>query len=116
MAIVIGDHGVLHRDAGVHYELVSVASRRIVAFEVAFDLYDDSSRPVPGVGRNSFRSPVADRIDPGESCRYSISLDPIPGGPHEGLLLSRFRVTRVEFDDGSLWHNCGAHLYEEGDS
>lgn len=116
VAVVIGDRGALHRHAGVHYEIASIAAREIVGFEVAFDLFDESSHPVPAVGANSFRVLEADRIDSGETRRYAVSLDSIPGHPYDGLLVSRFRVSRVEFDDGSVWRNSGAHLYEEDDA
>ncbi|HKJ86248.1 MAG TPA: hypothetical protein VKA06_09230 [Spirochaetia bacterium] len=116
VVVVIGDHGALHRDAGVHYEVASITDRTIVGFEVGFDLFDDASRPIPGVGRNSFRVIETDRIENGETRRYVVSLDSIPAELYDNLVVSRFRVTRVEFDDGSFWRNSGTHLYEEDDA
>jgi len=116
VVVVIGDHGALHRDAGIHYEIASVSDRTIVGFEIAFDLFDGSSRAVPEAGRNGFLVTETGRIETGEARRYAISLDSIPGHPYAELRVSRFRVSRVEFDDGSLWRNSGAYLYEEGDA
>jgi hypothetical protein len=116
VVVVIGDHGALHRDAGVHYEIASISERTIVGLEVAFDLFDDASRPMPGVGRNSFRVIETERLESGGTRRYVVSLDSIPKELYDDLVVSRFRVSRVEFDDGSFWRNSGTHVYEEDDA
>jgi hypothetical protein len=114
--IVIADRGDLHRQAGLYFSLANVSNRTIESLEIAFDLYDGTARPVPGVGRNARRIELTEPLETGATRRYCVSLDALLDTPRESLLVSRFRVTRARFDDGTVWRNTGAYVYAGSDA
>jgi hypothetical protein len=107
-----GDRGALYRRAGLHYDIVNVSPRRLVEIEFAFDLYHGDD-PYPDPGRNSFYTVVGCAVPPGSSVSFCTSLDPVVGEDAQYLEVARFRARLVRFEDGSVWRNTGAHVYEE---
>ena len=111
--VVTGDRGSLHSEAGLYFELRSVADRDIGLITIAFDLFDGQDRPIPEPGANACYSVIEARLGPGESRVFVTSLDSIAGHPYETIAFARFRATRVEFSDGTVWRNSGTSVYTE---
>ena len=109
---VTGDRGALHARAGVYYTLANVDSRQIVSLQIAFDLYDAESQPVPGQGANSFYTDVEASLASGATVQFVTSLDEVFSAVPESLSVGRFRVASARLEDGATWTNTGGYVYE----
>ncbi len=113
VTIVSGERGALHRHAGLYYALENVSVRRISSLEIEFALYDGEGRALPRPGANVFRVALDTSIDPGAVASFCTSLDEVGADHADALVVARFRVRTVWFDDGSRWRNPGGHVYLE---
>jgi hypothetical protein len=112
---VIADRGALHERAGIAWSISNAGAKEITWLRVAFDLYDETDRPLPRHGANSFYADVTASIASGASASFVTSLDEVFAHAPDTLTVARFRVASVIFADGSRWTSSGTHVYEAGE-
>ncbi len=113
VTVVSGERGALHEYAGLYYTLENVSVGAISGLDIEFELYDDEGRPLAPAGTNLFRVALDTFIEPGAAATFCTSLDSVVGSHADAILVARFRVRTVLFDDGSRWRNPGGHVYSE---
>ena len=102
---LLADRGALHSRAGLYWSVRNASSRTIVAIDISFDLYDGNGRPVPSRGANAVAARVTAVLPGGSVGSWVTRLDDSVPPDVSGLVVGRFRVTRVVFENGEEWHN-----------
>ncbi|TVQ28233.1 MAG: hypothetical protein EA382_02325 [Spirochaetaceae bacterium] len=100
VAVVVGERGVLHDRAGLYYTITNEEPRALSAVRVSFDVYDADGRPIPPDGSSIVVDVRAD-IPSGEARGFCTSIDDVVPPATPAVVVTRFRVTRVSYPDGT---------------
>ncbi len=93
-----------HDFAGVHFNFYNNSEKRVHTFNFSFIVFDDSGEHSPLIGSNVISARYMQVIDSKETHAIVFNLDPyIHQVPLEPFIIDFFYISKIEYDDGSVW-------------
>ncbi len=90
---------------GVNFFLFNKSQREIKKVDIVFFLFDKDGEPAYEC-RNKISASIEKIISAGQDCSFCMSLDSYMNSiPAEALLIDYLYLSRIEYEDGSLWED-----------
>ncbi|GHU96926.1 hypothetical protein FACS189483_01380 [Spirochaetia bacterium] len=98
--------------AGIEFDFFNAGEKNISDLYVSFIIYDADTKKNPLIGTNIIKVRFNDTIKRQELKKLYISLDSyIYESPAKPYLVDFFCITRISYDDGSLWEDPAGVYY-----
>ncbi len=96
----------IHEFAGIHFTFYNNSDKSIQNFKFTCLLFDSTGEQSPLVGSNIISARYLETIAPNSVKDIVFSLDPyITQIPTDPYIIDFFYVTKIEYNDGSVWED-----------
>ncbi len=101
---MIGNRDYEHDFAGIHFVFYNNTEKIVTGFKCSFIVFDSTGELNPLIGSNILSLKYTQLINSQDKREIVFSLDPyIQQIPSEPYLVDFFYVSRIEYEDGSVW-------------